>query len=261
MNETLRIIDARHSTRAFSEQPLSNQDKEAIFNAAFRAPTAGNMMLYSIIEVEDQTIKDRLVQTCDNQPFIAKSPFVLVFLADYQRWWDYYQFCRAEERALELNRPIRKPQTGDMLLACCDALIAAQNAVIAAESMGIHSCYIGDIMENYEIHRELLNLPQYVLPIALLCFGSPRNKDSQPDRIPRFDPQFIAFKNKYRHQDKEQLRMMFSELEVKFQKMGSQPNGATNVGQHNYLRKFIADFSFEMNRSVQEMLINWSKVE
>ena len=261
MNETLRIMDARHSTRAFSDQPLSTQEKEAIFHAAFRAPTAGNMMLYSIIEVEDQEIKEKLVLTCDNQPFIAKSPFVLLFLADYQRWWDYYQFCGAEERAMELNRQIRKPQAGDLLLACCDALIAAQNAVIAAESMGIHSCYIGDIMENYEIHRELFSLPQYVLPIAMLCFGFPRNSDSNPDRIPRFDPQFIAFKNKYQRQDKEQLLHMFSALEEKKKKMGVQPNGAKNMGQHNYLRKFIADFSFEMNRSVQEMLINWSKVE
>ncbi|MHB8134652.1 MAG: nitroreductase family protein [Anaerolineaceae bacterium] len=261
MNETLRIMDARHSTRAFSDQQLSTQEKEAIFHAAFRAPTAGNMMLYSIIEVEDQTIKERLVQTCDNQPFIAKSPFVLIFLADYQRWWDYYQVCGAEELALELNRPIRKPQAGDMLLACCDALIAAQNAAIAAESLGIHSCYIGDILENYEIHRELFCLPQYVLPVAMLCFGFPRNTNSQPDRVPRFDPQFIAFKNKYQQQDKEQLLQMFSSLEAKFQKMGVQPTGAKNVGQHNYLRKFVAEFSFEMNRSVQEMLLNWSKIE
>jgi len=127
--------------------------------------------------------------------------------------------------------------------------------------MGIHSCYIGDIMENYEIHRELFNLPQYVLPIAMLCFGFPRNKESQPDRVPRFDSQYIAFKNTYQHQDKEQILKMFSPLEEKFQKMGVQSTGALNVGQHNYLRKFTAEFSFEMNRSVQEMLINWSKIE
>jgi FMN reductase (NADPH)/FMN reductase [NAD(P)H] len=258
MNETLRIIEARHSTRAFSDQLLSPQEKEAIFQAAFRAPTAGNMMLYSIIEVEEQAIKEKLAETCDHQPFIAKSPFVLVFLADYQRWWDYYKLCGAEERARELGRKTRKPQVGDLLLAGCDALIAAQTAVIAAESLGIHSCYIGDIMENYEIHRELFNLPEYVFPIAMVCFGFPRNKGAQPERTPRFDPQYIRFKNAYQRLDPDSLQQMFAHLEEKYQKMGVQPNGSQNAGQHNYLRKFTADFSFEMSRSVKVMLENWA---
>ena len=44
----------------------------------------------------------------------------------------------------------REPDVGDLLLAVSDANIAAQNAVTAAEAMGIGSCYIGDIMENAE---------------------------------------------------------------------------------------------------------------
>ena len=62
-----------------------------------------------------------------------------------------------------------------LFLACCDALIAAQTAVIAAESLGIGTCYIGDIMENYEEHEELFGLPKYVFPIRLICFGYPTN--------------------------------------------------------------------------------------
>ena len=55
-----------------------------------------------------------------------------------------------------------------MLLAMEDSIIAAQNAVVAAESLGIGSCYIGDILENYEIHQELFHLPQYAIPTTLL---------------------------------------------------------------------------------------------
>ncbi|MEX1329519.1 MAG: nitroreductase family protein [Desulfobacterales bacterium] len=58
-----------------------------------------------------------------------------------------------------------------LLLVCCDALIAAQTAVIAAESLGVGSCYIGEIMENYEEHKELFGLPKYVFLISLICFG------------------------------------------------------------------------------------------
>ena len=56
------------------------------------------------------------------------------------------------------------------MLATDDALIAAQNAVTAAESLGIGSCYIGDILEQYETHRELFCLPKYAVPAAMIVF-------------------------------------------------------------------------------------------
>ena len=86
MNSTFTLIHNRRSVRKYTGTPISPQEKEAIIQAAMRAPTAGNLMLYSIIEVEDQALKDRLAVTCDAQPFIASAPYVLLFLADYQRW-------------------------------------------------------------------------------------------------------------------------------------------------------------------------------
>lgn len=261
MNETIRTINHRRSTRSFSDQPISQEMKDLIFQAAFRAPTAGNMMLYSIIEVEEQEIKNRLVETCDSQPFIAKSPLVLVFLADYQRWWDYYRVCHAPDRARELGRAGRSPQVGDFLLACCDALIAAQNAAIAAESLGIQSCYIGDIIEHYEEHRDIFNLPQYVFPIAMLCMGYPKRDYNTYPLSPRFAPQYIAFKNQYQHLRDDQLAEMFAPYEEMLKSRGQPFPGALNFGQHNYLRKFISDFSVEMSRSITEMLKNWQYEE
>ena len=129
-----------------------------------RAATAGNMMLYSMIEVSDQDLKDRLAVSCDNQPFIAKAPLVVLFVADYQRMFDYYLAFGADEWAEKQGREFRRPQEGDLMLAVNDALIAAQSMVTAAESLGIGSCYIGDIMERYEEHREMFNLPEYTFP-------------------------------------------------------------------------------------------------
>ena len=83
MNETFRLIRNRKSTRAYLDKPVSSENRALILEAAMRAPTAGNQMLYSIVHVSDQTLKDRLAQTCDHQPFIAKAPLVLLFLADY----------------------------------------------------------------------------------------------------------------------------------------------------------------------------------
>ncbi|MDR3574489.1 MAG: nitroreductase family protein [Anaerolineaceae bacterium] len=257
MNSTLNLIANRRSTRSYSSQPLTAEEKDLIIQAALRAPTAGNMMLYSIIEVEDQAIKDQLSRTCDNQPFIAKARYVLLFLADYQRWYDYYLQSGVEQRCLELNRTHRLPQEGDLLLACCDALIAAQTAVLAAESLGIGSCYIGDILENYELHRQMFSLPPYVIPVTLLCFGRPALDNPIGDLTPRFDREFIVSKNSYNHQNAAQLEKMFETLQNRYFASGRYSAGAQNLGQHYYFKKFISDFSVEMSRSVKEMLKNW----
>jgi nitroreductase len=94
--------------RAYSPQPFTQEKRDAILHAAFRAPTASAMMLYSIIEVADQALKDRLAETC-HQAFIAKTPYLLLFLADYQRWMDIYTYSGAEARCRELGLPFRTP--------------------------------------------------------------------------------------------------------------------------------------------------------
>ena len=100
---------------------------------------------------------------------------------------------------------------GDLFLALDDALIAAQTAVLAAESLGIGSCYIGDIMENYETHRELLALPDYVFPAAMLCLGY-YPEGYQPKFRSRFDQEFIVHSEKYRRLGEAELQSMFAEL-------------------------------------------------
>ena len=90
MNPVIELLMKRKSIRAYEEREISRAVKDEILAATLRAPTAGNLMLYSIIEVQDQSIKDTLVKTCDNQAFIAQAPWVLLFLADYRRWFDYF---------------------------------------------------------------------------------------------------------------------------------------------------------------------------
>lgn len=248
INEVLEQLKARKSVRVYTDQPISPEIKDAILQSAFQAPTAGNMMLYTILDITDQHLKETLAVTCDNQPFISKAPVVLVFLADYQRWFDSFEL---EQGAISPEK-LRLPAEGDLMLACCDALIAAQNAVVAAESMGIGSCYIGDILERYETHKDLFNLPHYVLPVAMLCFGYPSK--SQIDRIKpkRFSKKYIVHENKYQRQTSEQLKEMFS----------SQSSNTENFDFSTTIsamlkRKWNCEFSEEMSRSVKKMIDNW----
>jgi len=254
MNPTLETILQRRSVRRYQPRPVERERVDRIIAAAMRAPTAGNMMLYSILEIDDPDLKKTLAVTCDNQPFIAASPLVLIFLADYSRWVDYYagsgvsaSWCR------EQGLPLRTPGEGDLLLACCDALIAAQTAVIAAESMGIGSCYIGDIMERFEEHRELLALPRFVFPAAMLCFGYPAEDNPGRAMTPRFPRQSLCFRNRYRRHDARTLAEIFAKRELP-----KYPAGVANFGQYMYRKKFAASFSTEMTRSVAAAIHHWT---
>ena len=256
MNETLSVILNRKSTREFLGKAIPEEAKAEIIGAALRAPTAGNLMLYSIIEVNDQKAKDTLAVSCHHHSLIARAPWVLLFLADYQRWLDYFEFCGTGDFARRAGLPVCNPAEGDLMLACCDALIAAQTVVIAAESCGLGSCYIGGIMENYETHRDVFKLPRYTFPICLLCLGYPTEGQKNRQPTDRFDREFIVFENGYRRLGGSEFERMFQKLQAHAFKNGRELNGAANLGQLIYRREF-AGSGMELNRSVKAILKQW----
>jgi FMN reductase (NADPH)/FMN reductase [NAD(P)H] len=258
MNPTIELILKRRSVRAYEKKEIAEETKKMIIDATLRAPTAGNLMLYSIVEITDQTIKDTLAKSCDNQPFIAKAPWILLFLADYQRWFDYFEASGVRELCTKGNMPMRQPEEGDLFLACCDAVIAAQTAVIAAESLGIGSCYIGDIMEKYEVHKELFDLPKYAFPICLLCFGYPTKGQKERELTPRYERRFVVHENQYRRLNNSALEEMHHDQNQRIFQDGKE-GGASNEGQFIYNNKFNASFSQEMSRSVRMMLKAWKE--
>ena len=237
MNETLAQLHARKSVRAYLDKPVVPEEKRAILEAACAAPTAGNQQLYTILDITDQAVKATLADTCDHQPFIAQAPLVLIFCADCQKWYDAYQ---------EGGCQPREPGPGDLLLAFSDANIAAQNAVTAAWSLGIGSCYIGDILERCETHRALLGLPEYVVPAAMVVFGYPTDQQKAREKPHRRAMEHIVHENAYRRMDGAELEAML----------------ADHAGQRSYTdwlqafcqRKYNSDFSREMSRSAAEYL-------
>jgi nitroreductase len=250
VNPTIDLLNARCSTRAYDPTPPTGEEKAAVLHAAMRAPTAGNLMLYSILEIDDQALKDRLAVTCDDQPFIARAPWVLLFVADFQKWMDLFAAAGCDE--LHGVPHGVTPGLGDLLMACTDATIAAQNAVVAAESLGIGSCYIGDIMELGETHAELLHLPRYTFPIAMLCLGRPKVGPHITERYEKH----VVHANTYHRLSAAELSEVSDDLDRLHGVPGSDP-GITGYVQDVYARKFTADFSLEMNRSVAWWLERW----
>ena len=254
MNNTLKILDKRVSLRRYKDEDIKEEDLNQILNSAMRAPTAGNMMPYSIIVVKDEKKKEILSETCDNQPFIAKAPLVLVFVADFKKTYDYFDICDLKGYCKKENIKYKSPNLASLFLSFNDTLIAAQNAVIAAESLNIGSCYIGDIVENYEIKKELFNLPKYVLPVAMLTMGYyPDNYKKRKSE--RFDKKYVVFNETYKKLNENELNDMYQIKEEKIKNIDKY--NAKNFGQYIYKRKFAAEFFEEMERSLQLMIINW----
>ena len=242
MNEVLRQLHGRKSVRVYEDRPVEPEVKQALLEAAIQAPTAGNMALYTILDITDPEIKQKLSVSCDNQPFIATAPVVLVFCADYRRWYDV--FCKHVEE-------VRKPDVGDLFLAEADTLITAQNVVVAAHSLGLGSCYIGDITENFEYHKELLHLPQYVVPAAMLCIGYPTTQQLSRPKPPRHSVSDLVHENGYCPEKSARMTQMLSSQQEK-----------SGEELADYIRRFCqrkwnSAFSREMSRSCTAMVKDW----
>lgn len=241
-NETIRQLHERKSVRAFTPEPVSVADERAVLEAACQAPTAGNEQLYSIIVVRDQAKKDALAASCDNQPFIAKAPLVLAFCADVRRWRRGFALAGADPR---------EPDAGDFLLAVEDTMIAAQNSVVAAHSLGLGSCYIGDILENCEEQARILGCPRWVVPVSVLVIGHPAPAQLRRRKPGRFPLEGIVFENEYRDLPEDELRALLATKEGH--------TADADRGFEDWLgafcaRKWNSGFCREMTRSARRIL-------
>lgn len=243
-NETIELLYNRKSVRAYEKREIPEEDVQKILRAAIEAPTAGNMTLWSAIRVTDEAKKKRLSETCDNQPFIASAPLVLVFCADYKRWYDLFA-------TLDLGEELRKPGEGDLMLAMMDTIIAAHASVVAADALGCGSCYIGDIIEHCEQQREILGLPEYVKPVCMVVYGIPTEFQKTRKKPARFEADDIVFENEYQSRDPEQMRRM---LENRQDKHGEELERWITA---HCKRKWNCDFSREMTRSAAKMIQEW----
>ncbi len=187
---------------------------------------------------------------------IAKAPLVWVFLADTQKWLDAFEETGVYDRTPDIPR--RSPGWGDMHLCMQDAIIAAQTAVIAAEGLGLASCYIGDIIENYEKVSALLNLPRYAVPAAMLVMGYPTEAASQRALTPR-PPQETQFMiDDYRHLDAGEREKAFATHTAPLRERKALPFQNTGTyGDLYYVKKYSSSFMDEMNRSAKVFFEKW----
>jgi FMN reductase (NADPH) len=177
MNETIKLLQSHVSIRDFKDEELTEEQILTIVKSAQMAPTSSFMQAYSIIGVKNKDTKQKLAVLAGNQPYVAKNGHFFVFCADFYRH-------KLGAELEQYDKPLALESTEKFLVGAVDAALAAQNAVIAAESLGLGTVYIGGIRSNIEAVSELLKLPDYVIPVVGLVVGYREQDSSIKPRLP-----------------------------------------------------------------------------
>ena len=153
MNEKnfYEFVSTRHSTRAFKNTPLSQDQIKSIIDSAIAAPSAGNLQSYQIFIVTNQSDKERLVESAHGQEYIAQASVVLVFCVDPKRSSTEYG------------------ERGENLFCIQDATISCAYSQIAAHDLGLSSVWIGSFDEDKV--SQILSLSNDIRPVAILPIG------------------------------------------------------------------------------------------
>lgn len=224
MNDIIKTILAHRSVRKFEDKKLTKEQIELIVRCAQAASTSSFVQAYSIIGVNDQAKKNKLAEVAGNQQYVADNGHLFVFCADLHR-----HDVISEMESVNMEESIAS--TEKFMVTLIDAALAAQNAAIAAESMGLGICYIGGLRNNLEEVSEILQTPKRVIPLFGLVVGYPAKINDQKPRLPMAN---IYHENVYQQdqaQFQNQLREYNETIEQYYQERTGGKRSDTWTGQ------------------------------
>lgn len=188
LNDTIAGLLAHRSVRAFSDRPLPDGILETLVAAAQSAPSSSNLQTFSVIAVENPATKAGLAEIAGGQKHVVEAPLVLVWLADLSR-------------LEEIGRRAGHPTDGlsfleTLFIGIIDAALAAQNALVALESLGLGGVYLGAFRNRPVELADLLGLPPNVLGVFGLAIGHP-DPDRPADVKPRLSQRLVLHRERY----------------------------------------------------------------
>lgn len=185
MNSIIKMIQSHRSIRKYKPDPISEDVLETIVRSAQLASTSSNVQAYSVIAVTEPRMKQALSAVAGKQQYVEQCPVFLVWCADLNR---IKLACEQEGSEMVSGT------TENLLVATVDVSLAAQNAAIAAEALGLGIVYIGGIRNDLRTVTTLLKLPELVYPVFGMCLGYP---DHDPGQRPRLSLQAILHREIY----------------------------------------------------------------
>ena len=237
-------FEKRKSCRNFSSVSISDNKLLQIINKAMKAPTCGNMQLYSVVITREKTRLQKLCEYHFNQSAAVTAPVILTICADYSR---FSRWCELNDADPGCNN------FHSFITAMTDAVIFAQQIVTIAELDGFGSCYLGTVNYNAKEISEFLELPELVVPVASVAIGVPITKGEVTERL---SPETITHFEKYRIESDNAIKAQFKikedfEPNKKFVTENEKKNLAQVIAEVRYPRK--------MNELVSETFMSLLK--
>lgn len=196
MTPTIELLCSHRSIRHFTDAPVSDEQRAAIIASAQGASSSSFLQCTSIIRITDPRLREQLAAMSGGQQHVVLAAEFWLFCADFNR---LLQICPDAQLGL----------AEQLLLGAVDTAMLAQNALVAAESLGLGGVYIGGIRNSIEAVTELLNLPQHVLPLFGMCLGWPADN---PDVKPRMPAAMLVHENGYQPVDDDLLAQYDEQL-------------------------------------------------
>ncbi|MDO7905933.1 NADPH-dependent oxidoreductase [Paenibacillus sp. JX-17] len=176
MNNTLNQLNDHRSIRHYTDQPVTDEQIQAIVTAAQAAPTWANGQQVSIIGVQDPEKREIIAQIAGGQPWIAQAPLFLMFCMDYYR---------IKQVMDSRHVPLGAANNVDtLLIGSTDVGLSMGFAITAAQSLGLGIVPIGGVRRDTQKLIELLDLPEYVFPVSGLVVGHPAEASAKKPRLP-----------------------------------------------------------------------------
>lgn len=185
MNEAVNRQLNHRTIRMFKDEPLSAETISTLVNVARHTATSHFLQAFSIISITDPQLK-AAIRNISKQGYVGTNGHLFIFVAD-------------QYRDATIGQEMGQPQNilGDadrMIAAFSDAILAVQNTVNAAESMGLGAVILGSILNDAQQLIDLLQLPKLTFPVLGLEVGYPAQN---PQLKPRLPEKFVHFENHY----------------------------------------------------------------
>lgn len=173
------------SIRKFKDNSIDDATLKQLVKAGQSAASSSFVQAYSVIQVTDKSVRQQIAKAAGGQTWVEEAPEFLVFCADLKR---------VEYACLLHDAGALEGYTEHFITATVDVALAAENILLAAESLGMGGVFIGGIRNDPQLVSDLLKLPSQVYPVFGMCLGWP---DIEPDIKPRFPVEAILHKDHY----------------------------------------------------------------
>lgn len=230
-----RYFTERRSIRKFSAEEVGDDLLRKILESAMKAPTTGNMQLYSVVVTRGREEREALAPLHFSQP-ATSAPVVLTVCADLYRFTRWCEVSHADAGFYNFL---------SFTSAFADALIYAQQVVTIAEREGLGTCYLGTVTYNAPEISRLLALPKGVIPVACIALGWPEGEGEPTERL---ELDGIMHLEKYRLPSDSEVMEIFKvkedyEPNREYVKENGKENLAQVFAEVRYPRGMNEDFS------------------